>query len=272
MKSFALLYPKKWKDLKYRDLQNVRVIKGKELDLSQYPKIRKKIEEAWKRKKAQNKNIFPGEIYRLSGYSIKNSHLILDLGKTDYKKLVGTNHLSSFSNGFFNFLKKLGVRDGDLFKYFSMALSVGMVVETKDDYILIARRSEKVESYKNTFHTIAGQVEFKKGEPLRPNIFKKAVINEMTSEAGLKENEYKLYFMGLVINNQNLKPELIFIAKSKVNLVDILLRKKTEGFEARLMFGLKKEDLKSFLKSFPQQEFCPPGLAAWEMYSKIEKL
>ena len=88
---------------------------------------------------------------------------------------------------------------------------------------------------------------------------------------GLKENEYKLYFAGLVINNQNLKPERIFTAKSKINLADILLRKKTEGFEARLMFGLKKEDLKEFLKSFSQKEFCPPGLAAWEIYLKIER-
>ncbi len=271
MKPFTLLYPKKWNDLKYRNLQNVRIVKGADLNLSQYPEIRKKIEEEWKRKKTQNKNIFPGKIYRLSVYSIKNSHLILDLGKTNYKESVGTNHLSSSDKGFFNFIKKLGTKAGNPFQYFSMALSVGVVVTTKDNYILITRRSEKVESYKNTFHTIAGQVEFKEGEPLRPDIFKKAAVNEMESEAGLKKNEYKLYFAGLVINNQNFKPELIFVAKSKVNLADILLRKKTEGFEARLMFGFKKEDLKFFLKSFPEKEFCPPGLAAWEIYLNIER-
>lgn len=272
MKSFTLLYPKRWNDLKYKNLQSVKVVKGKGLDFSQYPKIRKKIEEEWKRKKVQNKKIFSSAICRVSGYSVKNRNLVLELGKTCYKELVGTNYLSSSNKGFFNFIRKLGVGAGNPFQYFSMALAVGVVVTTKDNYILITRRSEKVESYKNTFHTIAGQVEFKAGEPLRPAIFKKAVVNEVESEAGLKENEYKLYFAGLVINNQNLKPELIFIAKSKVNLADILLRKKTEGFEARLMFGLKKEDLRFFLKSFSQKEFCPPGLAAWEMYLEIKGL
>ncbi len=271
MKPFTLLYPKKWNDLKYRNLQNVRVVKGTDLNLSQSPEIRKKIVEEWKRKKAQNKKIFSSAIYRVSGYSVKNGNLALELGKTCYKELVGTNYLSSSDKSFFNFIKKLGARAGSPFRYFSMALSVGAVVTTKDNYILITKRSEKVESYKDTFHTIAGQVEFKGGEPLKPEIFKKAVVNEMESEAGLKENEYKLYFAGLVINNENLKPELIFVAKSKINLADILLRKKTEGFEFKSVFGLKKEDLKKFLNSSPQKEFCPPGLAAWEMYLIIER-
>jgi hypothetical protein len=269
MKSYKLLYPKNWRDLKYQNPQNIKVIKGENLDLSKHPEIKKKIEEEWNKRKLKNRKIFSNPIYRLSGYSEKNDNLLLELGETCYKELVGTNYISAYDRNFFSFIKKVGFKEKNPYKYFSMALSVGTVIETKDGYILITRRSEKVESYKNTFHTIAGQTDprkFQKG----PINFKISMADEIGTEAGLKENEYKIYFTALVMNNQNFKPELIFVAKSRVNLVDILLRKKTEAFEAKLMFGLKKKDLNKFLNSYPEKEFCPPGLAAWQIYLKIE--
>lgn len=270
MKSYKLLYPKKWRNLKYRNPQNIKVIKGKNLDLSKYPEIKKKIEKEWNKKKIKNRKIFSNPIYRLSGYSVKNDNLILELGLTNYKELVGTNYISFSDKNFFNFIKKVGLKEGDPYKYFSMALSVGAVIETKDGYILITRRGERVESYKNVFHTIAGQTdprEFQK----KPINFRISMAEEIRSEAGLKENEYKIYFTALVMDNQNFKPELIFVAKSRINLADILLRKKTEEFEFKNIFGIKKENLKKFLRSYPQKEFCPPGFAAWQIYLQIEK-
>ncbi len=270
MKSYKLLYPKNWRDLKYRSPKNIKVIRGENLDFSKQPEIKKRIEEEWNKRKIKDKKIFSDPIYRLSGYSIKNDNLLLELGKTCYEELSGTNYLSAYDKNSFNFIKKAGLKEKNPYKYFSMALSVGAVIETKDNYILITRRGEKVGSYKNVFHTIAGQTDprkFKKG----PINFKVSIADEIRAEAGLKENEYKIYFTALVMNNENFKPELIFVAKSKVNLVDILLRKKTEAFEFKFIFGLKKEDLRSFLKSFPQKEFCPPGLAAWQIYLQIEK-
>ena len=121
-----------------------------------------------------------------------------------------------------------------------MALSVGTAIETKDGYILITRRSEKVKSYKNVFHTIAGQTDPRKFQKKQIN-FKISMADEIRAEAGLRENEYKIYFTALVMDHQNFKPELIFVAKSGVNLADILLRKKTEEFEFKSLFGLKKK-------------------------------
>jgi hypothetical protein len=185
--------------------------------------------------------------------------------------LIGTNYISTSDRSFFNFIRKLGVKEGDPYKYFSMALAVEAVIETKDNYVLITRRSEKVKSYKDTFHTIAGQASFQRSQR-EPIDLKKSMAGEIKAEAGLKKNEYKLYFTGLVIDNRNFKPDLIFVAKSKIDLTNILLRKKTEAFEFNSFFGIKKQNLKKFLRSFSQKEFCPPGLAAWEMYLKIEKL
>ena len=270
MKSYKLLYPKNRRDLKYRNPQNIKVIKGENLNLSKHPEIKKKIEKEWNKRKIKNKKIFSNPIYRLSGYSVKNDNLLLELGLTNYKELVGTNYISAYDRNFFNFIKKVGFKEKNPYKYFSMALSVGTAIETKDGYILITRRSEKVESYKNTFHTIAGQTDPRKFQK-KPINFKISMADEIRAEAGLRENEYKIYFTALVMDHQNFKPELIFVAKSRVNLVDILLRKKTEEFEFKNIFGIRKEGLRNFLKSFPQKEFCPPGLAAWEMYLQIEK-
>ena len=270
MKSYTLLYPENWRDLKYRSSKNIKIIKGENLDFSKHPEIQKRIEKEWDKRKIKNKEIFSNPIYRLSDYSLKNDNLILSLGKTCYKELVGTNYISAYDRNFFNFIKKIGSKEKSPYKYFSMALSVGAAIETKDNYVLITRRSEKVESYKNTFHTIAGQTDPRKFQK-EPIDFKKSMADEIRTEAGLKENEYKLYFAGLIIDNLNLKPELIFVAKSRVNLVDILLRKKTEEFEFKNIFGIRKEDLKNFLKSYPQREFCPPGLSAWQIYLQIEK-
>lgn len=271
MKPYTLLYPKNWQDLKYKNSRNIKIIKGENLNLSKYSGIKKKIGKEWRKRKAKNKKIFSGAIYRLSGYSIKNGALVLEIGLTDYKEAVGTNYLFDSDKKFFNHLLRIGAKEGNPYKYFSMALSVGAVIETKDKYVLITRRSKETESYSNTFHTIAGQTEpklFRK----KPIDFSESMAEEIEAEAGLKKNEYKIYFTALIINNQNLKPELTFVAKSKRKLVDILLRKKTEAFEFKLFFGIKKEGLKKFLKSFPQKEFCPTGLAAWKFYSKIEKL
>ncbi len=265
MKPYTLLYPKQWKDLKYRSPKSIRIIKSRRLNPLSQPKIKEKINKEWNKRKKENKDIFSGTLCRLSNYSIENGSLVLELGRTCYKELVGTNYLSTFDRAFLNYLKTLGEKEGDPYRYFSMALSVSGVVETKDNYVLITRRSKKVESCKNSFHTVAGQVE--PGKLLR-----KSMVAELKNEAGLKENEYKLHFAALIINNQNFKPELIYVAKSKVNLADILLRKKTEAFESKNIFGLKKEDLRKFLNSFPQKAFCPPGLAAWQTYLKIENL
>jgi len=95
MKPYTLLYPKSWKDLKYRNLQDVKIVKGERLDLSKYPQIRRQIDKEWLRRKKANQRIFSGALCRLSGYSIGRGGLVLELGGTNYKELVGTNYASS---------------------------------------------------------------------------------------------------------------------------------------------------------------------------------
>lgn len=130
---------------------------------------------------------------------------------------------------------------------------------------MVTKRDKKTESYPKAFHTIAGHA-----EPKRDKAIENSIIREIKEEIDLSKDEYKIYFLGLVRNNQTLKPELIYTIKAKKNLAEILTGKKEFEFES--IFGLKKEDLKKFLKSYPEKEFCPPGLAAWEMYLKVEKL
>ena len=100
MKPYTLLYPKKWKDLKYRNPRNIKIIKGHRLNLPRQSKIKERINKEWSKRKKENKKIFSATLCRLSGYSIKKNNLILELGKTCYKELVGTNYLSSFDRAF----------------------------------------------------------------------------------------------------------------------------------------------------------------------------
>jgi hypothetical protein len=55
MKSYTLLYPKNWKDLKYRSLEDIKIAKGESLNFSKYPKIQKIIKREWNKSKAKNK-------------------------------------------------------------------------------------------------------------------------------------------------------------------------------------------------------------------------
>lgn len=265
MKPYTLLYPKDWADLKYRNPKEIKAKKGENLDLSSHPEIKRKIEKEWKKAKRSNKYLFNGPLYRLSDFKEKGEKLILNLGYTNFKELIGTNQLFFSDKKFFNYLKRLGEKEGNYLKYFSNGLAVGAVIQTKDDYILITKRAKKTESYPEAFHTIAGHP-----EPKKDKTIENSIAREIKEEINLSKNGYKIYLLGLVRNNQTLKPELIYTIKAKKNLAEILIKK--EEFEFESIFGLKKKDLKKFLNSYPQREFCPPGLAAWEIYLKIEKL
>lgn len=266
MKSYTLLYPKNWKDLKYQNPKIIKVEEGKNLNFSSHLEIKKKIEKEWRKVKRSNKKLFNESLYRLSGFKERGGKLVLNLGRTNFKELIGTNQLFFSDKNFFNYLIKLGKKEENFLKYFSNGLAVGAIIQTKDDYILISRRSKEMPFYPDTFHTIAGH----------PNSgsdrnSEESIVREIKEEADLDKNEYKIYFLGLVRNNQTFKPELIYLAQAKQGLAEILTRRGKDISEFKSLFGLKKEDLKKFLKSFPQKEFCPPGLAAWQIYLQIEE-
>lgn len=265
MKSYTLLYPKNWRDLTYQNPKIIKIEKGGNLNFFSHPEIKKKIEKEWKKAKRGNKKLFNESLYRLSGFKGRGGKLVLNLGRTNFKELIGTNQLFFSDKKFFNCLAKFGEKEGNFLEYFSNGLAVGAVIQTKDDYILISRRSKEMPFYPDTFHTIAGHP-----NPGSDRNLEKAVVREIKEETDLDKNEYRIYFLGLVRNNQTFKPELIYLAQVKRSLTEILTRRGKDIFEFKSIFGLKKEDLKKFLKSFPQQEFCPPGLAAWEIYLKIE--
>jgi|GEM_PF-6852397 len=265
MKSYTLLYPKNWKDLKYQNPKIIKVEEGKNLNFSSHPEIKKKIKKEWKKAKRSNKKLFNESLYRLSGFKEESGKLVLNLGQTNFKELVGTNQLFFSDRKFFNCLAKFGEKEGNFLEYFSNGLAVGAVIQTKDDYILISRRSKEMPFYPDTFHTIAGHP-----NPGSDRNLEKAVIREIKEETDLDKNEYRIYFLGLVRNNQTFKPELIYLAQAKRGLAEILIRRGKDISEFKSLFGLKKQDLKKFLNSCPQKEFCPPGLAAWEIYLQIE--
>lgn len=266
MKSYTLLYPKNWKDLKYQNPKIIKVEEGKNLNFSSHPEIKKKIEKEWRKAKRSNKKLFNESLYRLSGFKEESGKLVLNLGQTNFKELVGTNQLFFSDRKFFDHVIRLGQKEGKPLKYFSNGLAVGAVIQTKDDYILISRRSKEMPFYPDTFHTIAGHP-----NPGSDRNSEESIVREIKEEVDLDKNEYKIYFLGLVRNNQTFKPELIYLAQAKRGLAEILTRRGKDISEFKSLFGLKKQDLKKFLNSYPEKEFCPPGLAAWQIYLKIEK-
>src|SRR5262249_13698340 len=149
--------------------------------LATLPEVECQIAETWTaatiEAAARGRELFPGAMTRLFGWSADDSTLTLDLGSTDYRTFVGTN-----------------LRHPELASMYGReALAnppgVSAAVVTSDGRIVVQRRSEQVFEYPGYFHVCGGNVEpADVVGPTAPGVFASA-RRELAEELGIAAGE-----------------------------------------------------------------------------------
>ena len=100
-------------------------------------KLASKLEKTWHRRIVENPRIWNGTKFRVDRVEMNSHSLIFHLGITCYKDFLSTNWADYASE-----LKALGRDGGNEQMYMSDAMGVGALVVTKDDRIILIRRSQ----------------------------------------------------------------------------------------------------------------------------------
>ncbi len=175
--------------------------------------IQKQIEIFWQKEIIQtnkNSHIFNGKLVRLNDWSIQNELLTLDMGLTDYKELLYSNH--NLKN-----LQKHG-------KWaLSRALGVSVVFETCDKQILLIERSQKVGEFPGCLDVLGGHIDPDNDRVNDvPDPFF-AIKNEIKEEIKISfEENAPLVCLGLIETVSTRKPEMVFWTRSKYSAREIL--------------------------------------------------
>jgi len=180
------------------------------------PRLKELIEGVWtaKEKRVSRKTglIFPGDLCRLIRYEQKEDTLELHLGRTHFKELLGTNLSHPVIQ------RLLGE------EYMSNGLGVRAVIRTADEKIIIGQRSEKVAEGAGYYHLCGGYIDphkHLKGD--RPDPYVSMTLH-MEEELGIPRSAIRhLKCLGLVVDSDTLKPEVMFEAEIDLTFRKVLL-------------------------------------------------
>jgi hypothetical protein len=176
------------------------------------------IESKWRHFVANNPNSFNGTLFRVDGYNIQNNNnnnnlIELQLSDTDYKEFVGTRDCE--------FVRRFGIQ------YTANPLSVGAVLVTKDNKIVLGKRAEDiVDVGKSKVSVVAGYLDPKQDmvnsdaaddDNNNIDIFS-AVKREIYEETGIIEEKHiiDLMCMGLIANKENNQINIPFYCKLNI--------------------------------------------------------
>lgn len=160
---------------------------------------------------SKDRFIFNGDLCRLNSWRVQGNRLILDLGLTNYKELLHSNHFAD------EIETKLGR------EFLASALGISVVLVSTDEQIILIKRSDKVGEFPNRIDVIGGHI-----HPCEhavagiPDPFS-AIIDEIREELNLKiKTGEQLTCIGLIETTATKKPELIFKVKSQCPKARIL--------------------------------------------------
>ncbi len=211
------------------------------------------IEKFWKNVK--NKKMYNGKLARLDSWMVKKNILNLNLSITDYRTLLYSNHHIQ------HIIEKWGG------KYISRALGISAVVLTSDHFIMFMRRSNLVGEYPESIDVFGGHINISNDSEF-PGI-REAMLKELEEELGIRKDKVDLECIGLITNNQNHKPELIFTANVALSVNEVINKsnKAIDSFEFNKIIVLPNlgKVLTSFLKK-NELLFTPSALGSIEMF------
>ena len=226
------------------------------------PKLRDLIDDVWEKKEARMVKrdglFFPGDLCRLNHYEIREKELHLFLGRTHFKELLGTNLTHPI------IYKLLGE------EYMSNGLGVRAVICTQDEKIIICQRSEKVVEAAGYYHLCGGYIKPSKhhsqGTP-DPYLSMESYLEE---ELGISKDTLRhLMCLGLAVNSETLKPELMFEAEINLTFRQVLINmtKAARDFTHSELFGImaQKTSLRGFLAA-NKRKTAPTGQACLWIY------
>lgn len=101
--------------------------------------IKAKVDDIWQEKCNSNNRLFNSSKFRFSGLSCNDqSEIVLKIGLTSYKELIGTNCHREFGLE----LVDLGIKNhSNRNAYLSNALGVGALLITKDGFVVFLKRA-----------------------------------------------------------------------------------------------------------------------------------
>lgn len=144
------------------------------------------------------RRLFNGKLIRLIESRADANTLTLVLGPTDYRDFLGTNlyHLRDLAAS-----SPPALAD---------ALGVSAVVVTRDGFLVLGRRSDRVHFHSGYLHPFGGMVEEADRRGAAFDVFG-AILRELGEELGVRADEIaEIHLLGLVRDRAIRQPELCF--------------------------------------------------------------
>jgi hypothetical protein len=202
------------------------------------------INSKWENQKRKKGLLFNGKMFGVGSYAITKNAIRLTLFQTTYKEYVGTRSSQ--------FVKKFGIQN------IANPLSIGCILETLDDKVVIVKRSSNVDTSKGKFSIPSGWLspshDIKNG---KIDVFC-ALKREIKEEIHLDEKHVgSLVCLGLVFNSKFYQTFMPFFAK--LNVDSELLNKNSKNFEIQRIVFMPKRNLTRLNKS-PSSDILAPTI------------
>jgi hypothetical protein len=167
--------------------------------------VEAEIAATWDRQKrlcqARGAMLFNGQLVRCLGFAVRNGHLQIQVGPTDFAHFLGTN----FEN------HHLGDTLG--WEHFSNPIGTSALIRTPDDWLLFGRRSQLVACQPGYVHTFGGSLELAERQDDGTFDAYQSIRRELREELLLQEAEISnLICLGMIQDAEIRQPELIFEA------------------------------------------------------------
>lgn len=215
-----------------KDLVIIHINKEKK-----YPKkIKSFIDKICKEKIASDETKNDSKLFRVDSYKLKNKKLFLVLENTSYKCFIGTGNKE--------FVSKFGLKN------IANPLSVGAVVVTSDNKLIIGKRLNNLYFNPGKYSIFGGTMDRKKDFfDGSPNPFK-AILREIHEEIGIREIPIKtITCLGLVYNLDYYQTYMPFFIETNISCGKLkkYLTFPTQEFEDFIYIEFDKGSIANFL-------------------------
>lgn len=223
--------------------------------------LTQKIDSFWQQEIVEtekNEFIFNGELCRLNDWRFQKDKLTLDLGLSDYNELL-------YSNQFTNDIAQRFGKDS-----LARALGVSVVLVSDDEQIILIKRSKAVGENPGDLDVLGGHIHPQENAVSGvPDPFL-AIKAEIKEEVHLDlKNDDPLDCIGLIEPVDTKKPELLFKAKSRLKIEEIIRLaslKQSEEVAEFLIISNQEKSLAQFLEANLNQ-FSPSALGVLCVYA-----
>lgn len=163
------------------------------------PEVESALEIAWQATLARpGVKLYDGPVCRFENWHQHDGKLVVDLSRTSYRVLVGTNFCHP------EFVQQFG------YNVMANAIGVSTGLLTGDGHWIMGRRNDRVAYYPNRIHPFAGSIELADEIDLFAN-----AEREIREEVRLKQEDIRdTRLVGLVEDTALKHPEAIFFART----------------------------------------------------------